>query len=96
MKSVHFVLAVAAIAAGGLTACPPNPDFPEIKDIPAACAKACSHFADLDCEEAKPTNGGISCTQVCVNMQESGLISYDLACAATVTSCEAISACPRK
>jgi len=75
----------------------PNPDVitPPIPEV-SPCSTACIHFHELKCPEGDPTNDGASCETVCQNMQSTGMIVYDLACAAEVKSCAAIAQCPRQ
>lgn len=77
----------------------PTPDpvvvVPPVPPTPS-CDTACTRFRELKCPEGDPTNDGASCETVCTNMQSTGLIVYDLACATKITACSGISLCPRQ
>lgn len=80
----------------GLQGCPP-PHVPDPKPeldgaAPATCEAVCAHWADLSCEEAKPTPAGASCVDVCDNLQQ-GNLKEDLECQVAVTSCDQIDGC---
>jgi hypothetical protein len=67
---------------------PPPPPYPE-----STCEEVCEHWRKLDCKEAEPSKGGGSCEAVCVNVQESGIIKWDLGCRASVRGCDQIDRC---
>ncbi len=63
---------------------------PPIAPAPATpCEAACARLAELGCEEAKPSPGGVACLVVC---ERAASQNVDLTCGGTVaraTSCEA-------
>lgn len=91
---------LALVALAGL-ACPrplpppvpPGPDQPDA--AVATCADVCRHAFALDCSWYRPTPGGASCTAVCVNIQTSGVVSWDLSCRVQAETCAAIELCER-
>jgi len=74
----------------------PTPPKPAPVVVAPSCSTACVHFRELSCPEGNPTNDGASCETVCSNMQSTGMIVYDLACATKVKTCAAIAQCPRQ
>lgn len=79
-----------AVLLGSLTGCPD----PYVPDPPtgATCADVCAHWAELGCEEGKPTPDGATCVEVCENIQQ-GSLPDDLDCQVAVESCEQIDDC---
>ena len=71
----------------------PQPD----EDVDAAahspCYLACKKLAALGCPEAKPTAAGATCTQVCANIEASGVVSMGPDCVARAGSCVSARAC---
>lgn len=82
-----------------LAGCPrpvPPPVPPGPADAAAAsCASMCARLADLGCPAAKPTPEGASCEKVCQNVQDSGLILWNLECRTRAPTCAAIDECER-
>jgi hypothetical protein len=98
MMAVSFVMvAVACVLYGCPTPTPPPPKpIPRPVDAgPATCADVCAHWAELDCDEAKDTPGGGTCEDVCIKVQTSGIVEWDLECRATVGACTLIDSCER-
>jgi hypothetical protein len=71
---------------------PPNPRPMADADL-YTCADACKHGFDLDCEFARPTPKGQTCLDVCGNVQQSGIIMWNLSCMSTASTCPAIERC---
>jgi hypothetical protein len=93
-----FIVAALFITAGCHPMPPPDPVPPGPPPTPvigASCAEYCAHAADLECPAAQPTPGGASCEAVCLNVQGSGVLLWDLECRAAAPSCEAIDRCDR-
>lgn len=93
------------IAALLLSGCPkpvpePTPPPQPIEDggaedaQPATCAGACARWAELGCKEAEPERPG-HCEAVCENLVNSGVVTLNLTCRASVKSCKDIDACER-
>jgi hypothetical protein len=61
-----------------------------------SCASVCANMARLGCPSARPTAKGAPCVEVCDNLQNSGIVKWDLACRARAESCEAADACEAK
>ena len=85
------------LCAWGLSGCPkplpdPQPEPAPDGAAPATCESVCSHWAELGCEEAKPTPAGASCVEVCQNLQK-GNLPEDLECQAAVATCAEIDGC---
>lgn len=83
---------ITVYLSASLWGCPPEPVSP---DSNATCKTTCDHWRSLGCEEAKPTSAGGTCEDVCLNIQGSGIISWNLPCRATVKACEDIDRCER-
>lgn len=73
---------------------PPTPDPPSPVEN-ADCGAVCERAAELGCEWAKPTPEGTPCEEVCQNIQQSGIVQWDLGCRAGARSCEEADACER-
>jgi hypothetical protein len=74
---------------------PPDP-APAPEDDAAThtpCYQACKQLAKLGCPEAQPTTGGATCTQVCQNVEDSGVVSMNPSCVARAESCSIAKAC---
>jgi hypothetical protein len=71
-------------------AAPPDEDVDAATHTP--CYLACQRFAQLGCDEAKPTAAGATCTQVCTNA-ESGGMSMNPSCVARAESCSIARRC---
>lgn len=54
-------------------------------DLRAQCQAACDRFDALDCEQAQPTPEGVSCVDVCLNVEREGILSIDPVCIAEVS-----------
>jgi hypothetical protein len=74
-----------------LLGCPPPKPVPPETQV--TCAEVCQHWEKLGCEEAEPTPNGGTCEDVCLNVQESGIISWDLDCRAEIASCDQVDSC---
>ncbi len=106
-KVLVYVCALAAVAACKLPVPVPQPpdasDYPsdggavteEPEGSPAAlsspCGKACKTFERLKCPEAKPSDTGVSCYQVC--LKGARLRKIPSACWAAAQSVSALRAC---
>lgn len=58
-----------------------------------ACWRACQRLVQLGCPAALPTPEGVTCTQVCTNAEQSGVVSFGPDCVAHSVSCAAAEAC---
>jgi hypothetical protein len=83
----------------GCSGCPtpptPAPPPPPDPNAGPTCAAACARASQLGCVWAAPTLEGAPCVEVCANIQDSGYISWNLACRAQASSCDAIEACEK-
>lgn len=70
---------------------PPPP--PPVLDGPATCADVCRRAIELGCAGSTPTPEGASCLEVCLNLQESGVASWNLMCRARAATCSEAEAC---
>ncbi len=98
MRLLTATIAVVALLLGpGCPPPPPEPPPPPSPDggVPATCESMCAHWAELECDVAEPTPGGASCAEVCENVQDSGIIEWDLECRSRVVTCPAIDRCER-
>lgn len=73
----------------------PEPVDPVDPAPDADCAEVCARMEFLGCESAKPTPEGTPCARVCQDIQDSGLIQWNLNCRAAAVSCEAADNCER-
>lgn len=75
-------------------ACPPTSTPTPIPiPTPATCIGVCARAATFQCVWARPTAKGLTCAEVCNNLQNSGITQWDLACMANAASCAAMDAC---
>jgi hypothetical protein len=88
LHAVALVLMAACSCHRIPTASPSAVMAPE-----AGCAAACDHLRALHCPAAVPTPEGATCEDVCVTVQRSGILTWDLECRARAASCDAIDAC---
>lgn len=72
-------------------AAPPDEETDAASHTP--CYRACQRLKQLDCPEAKPTAAGATCTQVCQNAEDSGVVSLNPECVARAASCSIAKAC---
>lgn len=84
------------LAAVLLVSCSSVPVMLDAGAGEASCAGACSRLRALGCKASAPTPAGVSCEDVCLNVQASGVLRWDLACRASARSCDAIDACEAK
>lgn len=97
-RRTFYACSLGILAVGVLVACPPPPEptpEPEPDGGAATCASMCQHWAALGCEEAEPSPGGVPCVEVCLNVQGSGVLLWDLECRSRVDRCEDIDECER-
>lgn len=78
----------------------PGPTPADVTPLPppvdaGPCARACARFRILKCPEAEATKAGVTCEQVCENVESSGVITLDPSCVERATSCEATEQCRR-
>jgi hypothetical protein len=59
----------------------------------ATCLDVCANAGKLGCPAAQPTPNGTSCEEVCVNVMQSGIVTFDLACRAEASDCAAFERC---
>lgn len=91
-RALSFV--VATVLAVALAGCPkPLPPPPPPPSGPATCADVCQRMSQLGCPGAQATAEGATCLDVCRNVQESEIGTWDLDCRARASSCEAADAC---
>jgi len=95
-----WLLATVIMACGACRDAPVTPPVPGDGGAGGAppavldpCERACQRLAELGCAESQPTEGGASCTEVCRNLEESGVVSLDPACVELVVQCEDVDAC---
>ena len=76
---------------------PADAALPAPEEVDAAahtpCYLACKQLEKLGCPEAKPTTGGATCTQVCTNVESSGVVSFNPSCVASAKNCAQAKAC---
>jgi hypothetical protein len=54
---------------------------------------ACRRLLALDCPAGRKTPRGATCAEVCENVVESGIVSWDLTCLSSASSCAAADRC---
>lgn len=81
----------ALVGALLLCACPPKPPTPP--PGAATCEDVCRRYAELGCEAGRPTANGVSCVEVCRNVQESTIVAWDLGCRVRALTCDEADRC---
>lgn len=76
-------LTVAILLAG----CPKTPKPPVIPPGEATCEDVCVHYTALGCPISTPTANGFTCVDVCHEVQDSGVLTWDLGCRIRAESC---------
>lgn len=93
MRFVPFVLALLVLGCSGCpTPVPPAPPPPPAPGE-ATCGDVCAQGRELVCPWAAPTPEGASCEAVCSNIQDSGIVAWNLDCRARARSCRDAEAC---
>jgi hypothetical protein len=70
--------------------------YPILNPVPtgtASCSSVCENGRSLKCDFAKDSPGGALCEDNCLNIQESGIVSWDLDCMTAAGSCSEIDRC---
>lgn len=104
MRAVVVLLALGLTACPPKPPVPPvtPPDVfdkmdaaPEmaVPSDPSTCAAACERLWLLGCKGGRPTPKGATCIEFCRNVQESGIVSWDLRCLSSASSCAAADRC---
>lgn len=104
MKSVFAIALLTLIGCACPKPIPPPGPSPVVDagvpeeetdadEVTRPCLAACRRLIKLGCEAGKPTPEGTSCTRVCENVQSSGVVSWNINCIKTATSCEAADEC---
>ncbi len=93
MHKLTILVYVCALAACKLTnPVPVEPDYPSTDDAgSSSCARACLNFERLGCPEARHTDTGISCTDVC--LRSSALVKHPLTCWVKAKTVDELRAC---
>jgi hypothetical protein len=60
---------------------------------PDECTRACAQLGVLQCPEAEPTPGGITCAELCVRMETSGAGDVRTGCIVRAKSAADVRAC---
>lgn len=99
-KILIAVGAAVMCACFALAGCPrpipppvPTPPDADFDGGAATCADACARLQQLGCPAGQPTPRGAPCVEVCENVQQSGVISWDLSCIARAVTCGATDRC---
>lgn len=94
---MHRLYAVLLLAACCGLAClphpPPGPVPPRLDAGGPTCGAACQHLTTLDCAWARPTANGHTCLEVCQNVQESGIVGWNLPCLQLAPTCQDADRC---
>lgn len=92
-----FLLAICSCHRGPCSSVPgPTPRAMSSAAAAAPCAAVCAHMRTLGCAAATPTPKGASCEEVCITVQTSGVVAWDLDCRSKAPTCDAIDACERE
>jgi len=102
MKHILFWMAYVVALTGlpSVLACGPTPPTPATStgslppDAGATCVDVCDHLRALGCQEAKSTQLGATCEQVCGN--SATMLGWDLSCRAAVAKCADIEGCEHR
>lgn len=96
-RGARDMLWIVSLSLALLAGCPPQPPTPppqpELDAGDGTCDSACAKLRELGCAEAKPTAEGNTCEQVCLNVQSSGVVSWNLGCRSKIASCAQIDSC---
>jgi hypothetical protein len=100
---LRYVLLLSLIGCSG---CPHNPTPTPVPPtpivdaaavdtgpLPHTCSGYCIHLRALGCPAGAPTPKGVSCEDVCQNLQDSGVVTYDLGCRTSASTCASIDSC---
>lgn len=94
-----FFLVFASIVEG-VASCGGTPQIPDPKPVPdlppfedPTCEDACRKLQSLECQAGEETEDGSSCEEVCENLQESGIVSWDLQCMTEIENCDQVANC---
>jgi hypothetical protein len=71
----------------------PTPTVDASSNAGYTCTTVCTNLKNRKCPGANKTVKGSTCVDVCQNTQDSGIVSWDLKCRSTQTTCAAIDAC---
>lgn len=95
IQEICCIIVAGIICAIGAIGCPPKPPVPPDGGDAGAgtCEGVCQHLRALSCPGGEPTHEGATCEDVCQNIQDSGVIRWDLACRVHAPSCAAADAC---
>lgn len=93
---MRALIAVLFVVAAGCTVTPLPPQPPPEPSPPGGCAAACGRLRQLGCESGAPTAAGTPCETVCAETLAGGLISFDVACLASLVRCEDEPTCARQ
>lgn len=61
-------------------------------NIVEACTMACKRFEQLGCNEANPSPGGMSCVDLCIHVEEEGVVMAS-ACVINAANCDDVRRC---
>jgi hypothetical protein len=97
MKTLLILAAMSASMCQPAPAPPPKPaPVVEVVEVPlTVCEAACATWTRLGCQEAEPTDAGDNCVELCVAIQESGVITLSPDCVADAGTCDAARECGR-
>lgn len=77
----------------------PEPVEPEpiepLPDTNVTCEGVCIRAEALGCKWSVPTPHGTTCKMMCEQIQNSGIILWDLECRSTAKTCREMDACER-
>jgi hypothetical protein len=71
----------------------PTPTVDASSNAGYTCTSVCTNLKNRKCPGANKTVKGSTCVDVCQNTQDSGIVTWDLKCRSTQTTCAAIDAC---
>jgi hypothetical protein len=97
MGAFFVLLCTTALGLILLAGCPaPAPPPPVVPPGSATCADVCRRYQQLGCLAGRPTPKGSSCEVVCLNVQASGAIRWNLDCRAGASTCAEADRCEQR
>lgn len=91
LHRLRRLLILVAVAGCPKPVPPPVPPTPP--DGAATCATACERMRELHCIDVEPTPEGATCDDICQNIIDSEILTWDLDCRTMATSCDEVENC---
>jgi hypothetical protein len=89
-----IALALLAVTCRCGPAEEPDPGPPDYDAVIDNCIDACDRWANLGCEQATPTEDGLTCQELCIRVESDGAMSLNPECiASTQVDLDSIDPC---